>query len=180
VDPVVVATDPGGMPSPTEVERLWLAASAPPPLSEPPSTASLYAQLYALSQAMPGVVAVSSRREGELVGLAYGYPFTWASATDPWSLQLRDRLGEAAAAIEDSFALVLLAVDPAAQGQGLGRKLLRAVVDRSAADVAWLQTTDLDTPARRLYESDGWTPLGHGPDAPDGRPGLVLIRRRST
>jgi GNAT superfamily N-acetyltransferase len=174
---VVVATEPAGMPAPEEVERLWRAASEPPPLSEPPSTAALYAQLYEYSRALPGLVTVSSRRDGELVGLAYGHPWSWATATDPWSQQLRERLGEVADEIDGAFAVVLLAVHPSAAGAGLGRRLLHALLDRGAAKRAWLQTTDLDTPARRLYAAEGWEPIGHGPDAPDGRPGLVLSWR---
>jgi hypothetical protein len=38
---IVVATDAEKMPVPAEVETLWRAASSPPPLNEPPSTASL-------------------------------------------------------------------------------------------------------------------------------------------
>jgi RimJ/RimL family protein N-acetyltransferase len=159
---VVVATEPAGMPAPEEVERLWRAASEPPPLSEPPSTAALYAQLYEYSRALPGLVTVSSRRDGELIGLAYGHPWSWASATDPWSQQLRERLGDAA----DRIA-----------GAGLGRRLLHTLLDHGGAERAWLQTTDVDTPAHRLYLAEGWEPAGHGPDAPDGRPGLVLTWR---
>jgi hypothetical protein len=44
----------------------------------------------------------------------------------------------------------------------------------SGAAVHWLQTTDADSPARRLYRRMGYRPIGHGPEAPDGAPGLVL------
>ncbi|WP_442864662.1 hypothetical protein [Arthrobacter sp. HY1533] len=45
----------------------------------------------------------------------------------------------------------------------------------AGATTYWLQTTDVDTPAQRLYKRYGYRDLGYGPDAPDGRPGLVLI-----
>ena len=40
---------------------------------------------------------------------------------------------------------------------------------------AWLITRDEPTPAMALYQREGWEPIGHGPDTPSGRPGLVLI-----
>jgi GNAT superfamily N-acetyltransferase len=122
-------------------------------------------------------VTVSARESGDLVGLACGHAWSWSAMTDPWSQQLRARLGTAASELDGAFAVVLLAVHPSAWRSGLGRRLLAALLGQSRAETAWLQTTDLDTPARRLYESEGWVALGHGPDAPGGRPGLVLIRR---
>jgi hypothetical protein len=36
-------------------------------------------------------------------------------------------------------------------------------------------TRDEPTPAMALYRREGWEPIGHGPDTPNARPGLVLI-----
>jgi GNAT superfamily N-acetyltransferase len=135
---VVVATEPHAIPVPAEVETLWLAASSPPPLEEPPSTAVLYAQLYEYSRKLAGLVTVSAREDGVLVGLAYGHPWSWDTMTDPWSQQLRQRLGEAASELEGAFAVVLLAVHPSVWRRGTGRRLLAALLDRSEARTAWL------------------------------------------
>ena len=49
----------------------------------------------------------------DLVGFAYGYPWSWETETDDWSQQLRYRLGiNPAALIQESFAVLLLAVHP--------------------------------------------------------------------
>ena len=40
----------------------------------------------------------------------------------------------------------------------------------------WLSgARDEPPPAMALYRREGWVPIGHGPDAPNARPGLVLI-----
>lgn len=160
---------------PRIVESIYAAAAALAPLSEPPAVAKMFAGHYAEARNYPGAVMAIASLSGEPVGFAYGHSWTWTAATDPWSVELRQQLGPAAAPIDDSFALELMAVSPEAQGAGLGRRMLSAVLDASSHSTAWLQTTDIDSAARRLYLSSGWKPLGHGPNAPDGRPGLVMI-----
>ena len=110
------------------------------------------------------------------MGFAYGHQWRWAEQRDPWADQLRARLGDAAAdALEGSTALGLLARDPDDRYRGLGREVLDRWLRAVAPGSCWLQTTDVDSPARRVYEAVGFAPVGHGPDAPDGRPGLVLL-----
>ncbi|EDY43891.1 GNAT family N-acetyltransferase [Streptomyces sp. SPB074] len=56
-----------------------------------------------------------------------------------------------------------LAVDPAARGRGVARALLRAAVARCRAEGArrlTLRVLGHNTPARRLYESEGFTVEG--------------------
>lgn len=166
------------MPPAVEVERLYAVASAEPPLGEAPDVARVYAALYEHARQLPGATTVTARRSGALVGFGYGHPWQWESATDDWTLQLRERLGAHAEMLADSFAVVLMAVSPSESGAGLGRRLLELLLDHDDHAVAWLQTTDLDTPARRLYGRCGWRPLGHGPDAPNGAPGLVMTYHR--
>lgn len=160
-----------------EVERLWAAATAPPPLAEPPEVAAANARLYGRLLRRSDLITVEHRDQGELIGFAYGHTWHWPEQTDPWASQLHARLGATNAAwLEGSFAVYLLAVHPRAQRRGLGRRLLRRLLAEADARRAFLQTTDTDTPALRMYRGEGWTILGPGPDAPDGRPGLVLIR----
>jgi len=166
----------GELPSAAEVEALYAAASGQPPLSEPPGVAAIFAGLYGSNMGRADVVAVAAHLDGELVGFAYGHPWHWGDEGDPWSQQLRIRLGEdAASLIEDSFSVVLLAVHPDAGRRGAGAGLLDGLMARSGARTHWLQTTDIDSPARRLYLRHGFETLGHGPDAPNWKPGLVLI-----
>ena len=173
-----VTTDPEQMPPPAAVARVYAAAAATAPLSSDPSMARAFAALYSWARALPGAASVTARDGAELVGFGYGYSWDWDSMTDPWSHELRERLGAAAAAMDESFSVVLLAVVPQAQRKGLGRKLLNALVDQADEDVAWLQAPVGDSPARRLYESAGWTELGPGPDSADGVPSVVLVHRR--
>lgn len=70
--------------------------------------------------------------------------------------------------------LSLLAVDPSAQGSGLGRALLVAAVDAArAAGYAHcsLHALEDNAPALRLYRSAGFRPVGEPfPHALNGRP----------
>ncbi|MBO1756551.1 GNAT family N-acetyltransferase [Allobranchiibius sp. CTAmp26] len=166
------------MPPAAEVEDLYARASAVAPLSESPHVAGLFAGLYQHARDLPGAVAMTARREEALVGFAYGHPWSWETATDSWSEKLADRLGGNAAALEDSMVVELLAVAPSEARNGLGTRLLQGVMSGSDRPTCWLVTTDLDTPARRLYQRCGWTSLGHGPDAPNGSPSLVMIHHR--
>lgn len=177
---ISVPVSPEEMPSAEEVESLYIAASAPPPLSEPSEVGALYARLYAACLGAPGTTAVFDRGEdGALVGFSYAHPWSWGENTDPWSSLLRERLGAEHTLLEGAFALPLLAVRPDHGGRGLGVALLTTLVDAVPVDRMWLQTRDMDTPARRLYERQGWSRFGYGPDAPDGRPGLVMVRDRA-
>lgn len=174
---VAVAANASAMPEPAEVEQLYGAAAALPPLNESPEVATMFAGLYQQVRGAPDTIVVTARRQGQLVGFAYGHPWSWMTATDNWSQQLRGRLRDDADLLDNSFAVELLVVAPSVAGNGLGGWLLSTLLTQDDHAVSWLQTTDLDTPARRLYQHTGWIPLGHGPDAPNGRPGLVMIHR---
>ncbi|GAA1459364.1 GNAT family N-acetyltransferase [Nocardiopsis exhalans] len=165
---------PETAPTPAEVESLYAAASAPPPLNEPSSTAALFARLYAVNVNRPDTIVLAAHEGTELIGFVYGYPWAW-SEDDPWGQQLRQRLGEDQRELADSYAVPLLAVHPRAWGRGLGTALLSRIVEEAPGRL-WLQTTDADTPALRLYLRQGWRRVGVGPDAPDGRPGAVFVR----
>jgi GNAT superfamily N-acetyltransferase len=163
---------PGAVfPAPEQVEELYALAGRG---EEPAEVAAMFAALYDLSLDRPDVVVATATEVGELVGLGYGHPWRWDEQADDWSDELRRGLGEPAAGLEGSFAVQLVAVHPAFARQGLGFELLKRLMIASGAAVHWLQTTDADSPARRLYRRMGYRPIGHGPEAPDGAPGLVL------
>ncbi len=104
---------------PEVVEEIYAAAAAQPPLSQPPSVAKMFADLYRHARTEAGAVMTIATVAAAPVGFAYGHNWRWDRATDPWSTELRDRLGEQAAQrIENSFALELLAVTPTASGAG--------------------------------------------------------------
>jgi GNAT superfamily N-acetyltransferase len=65
-------------------------------------------------------------------------------------------------AADDEAEFRMLAVDPAAQGHGVGRALLDAVVDRARAEGfrrVVLSTADWSTRAHRLYDESGFVHL---------------------
>lgn len=166
----------GVLPPPHEVEELYAAAAAEPPLSEDPKHAALFGNLYDLCVRNGQVLVAAARSGGRLRSIAYGHFWSWLEQDYDWAHELRSTLGPAASAIESSFALNLLARDPHLNNSGLGRETLETWLAGIGGYSSWLQTSDMDSPARRLYESLGFSALGHGPRAPNGRPGLVMFR----
>jgi ribosomal protein S18 acetylase RimI-like enzyme len=165
---------PRQVPSAAEVESLYYAATCGSPLHESRATAAGYARLYAALLRRPDLEAVAARAaSGQLAGFAYGHGWRWAEQADDWAVQLREHLGGAADRLDGRLAVYLLAVHPWYRRAGLGRRLLTTLLSATRTG-AWLITRDEPTPAMALYQREGWEPVGHGPDAPGGRPGLVL------
>jgi ribosomal protein S18 acetylase RimI-like enzyme len=171
----VFRCSPGQVPSAAEVESLYYAATCGGPLHESRVTAAGYARLYAALLRRPDIEAVAARAAGgQLTGFAYGHSWRWAEQTDAWADQLKERLAGAAGRLDGRFAVYLLAVHPWHRRAGLGRELLATLLTATKTG-AWLITRDEPTPAMALYQREGWEPIGHGPDTPSARPGLVLI-----
>jgi GNAT superfamily N-acetyltransferase len=113
-------------------------------------------------------VAVERTASAELVrGVAASVP-----ASDP------DLAGE------DEVEVVVLAVDPAARGQGHGSRLIAAVMDAATTDgagaaVTWLASADDGT--RRFLEGCGWAADGAfrtlAPVADPDSPAAVELRQ---
>jgi ribosomal protein S18 acetylase RimI-like enzyme len=166
---------PGQVPNAAEVESLYYAATCGSPLRESRATAAGHARLYAALLRRPDLEAVAARVPGgQLAGFAYGHGWRWAEQTDDWAVQLKDCLGGAADRLDGRLAVYLLAVHPWYRRAGLGRQLLSTLLSATKTG-AWLITRDEPTAAMALYQREGWEPIGHGPDTPDARPGLVLI-----
>lgn len=108
-----------------------------------------------------------------------------AAFSDPWSAgQLRecldagldflvaDRDGRVvgyvvAVRAADEAEILNLCVAPAARRAGTGRALVRAILDRVAAHgarAAYLEVRDSNHAARRLYEGEGFAPVGRRRD----------------
>jgi putative acetyltransferase len=63
---------------------------------------------------------------------------------------------------EDEFEIGKMAVTPACQGKGIGRKLLQAAIEIARAAGArrlYLETNHKLTPAMRVYEAAGFKPV---------------------
>ncbi len=61
--------------------------------------------------------------------------------------------------LTDAFEFVELAVDPDAQGIGIGRRLHDDLLDSVSQTTALLSTGQQESPAIRLYRSSRWIPL---------------------
>jgi len=76
--------------------------------------------------------------------------------------------------------ILTLAVHPAARRMGLGRHLLLAAIDHAVANGAvamFLEVSDTNIPARNLYETSRFTPVGRRRFYyPDGSDALVMRR----
>ena len=129
----------------------------------------------------PGFRAVGAfvqTAEGEqLVGFSYGYliaPGQW------WHDQVRAALDRRTAKrwLPGAFEVCELHVHPEVQSQGLGRRLLHALLEGLPHPVALLSTPDADTKAFRLYRADGFVDLARGYHFPgDARPFAILGAR---
>jgi GNAT superfamily N-acetyltransferase len=169
---VEVLRSGSALPAPRDVEDLYALASG----GASTEVSELFATLYDLALDRTDIVAVTAKEVGELIGFGYGHRWRWAEQTDEWSQDLGGRLGDdAALQLEGAFAVQLLAVHPKFTHHGLGFELLKQLMVASAADIHWLHTEDLDSPARRLFRRMGYRPLAHGPEGADGAPGVVLV-----
>ena len=76
--------------------------------------------------------------------------------------------------------ILTLAVHPAARRSGLGRALLLAAIGGAAAlgaTAMFLEVSAINTPARSLYETSGFSPVGRRRRYyPDGSDALVMRR----
>ena len=124
------------------------------------------------------VGAFAQTPEGErLIGFGYGYlvaPGQW------WHDQVRAALDRRTAKkwLPGAFEVCELHVHPDAQSQGLGRRLLHALVEGLPHPAALLSTPDADTKAFRLYHADGFVDLARAYHFPgDSRPFAILGAR---
>ncbi|WP_295577472.1 ribosomal protein S18-alanine N-acetyltransferase [Stenotrophomonas maltophilia] len=129
----------------------------------------------------PGAVSLRALREADLNAVMEielrGYPFPWTRgifvdclrAGYPGLAMERDGqlIGYGVLSIAADEAHVLnVCIDPSTQSRGLGRQLLRALVqlarDRGAQRV-FLEVRPSNTPALALYHSEGFNEIGRRP-----------------
>ena len=105
-----------------------------------------------------GFVAAAAIDGTRLVGFGYGYrgrPGEW------WHDVVAGALGREQSRqwLSDAFELAELHVDPSHQGNGVGRRLLQAVLDEAGSRTVVLSTHDRESVARALYRSVGFVDL---------------------
>ena len=109
-------------------------------------------------------------------------PYTWFSVAEIDGIVLGYAI---ARIVAKQGEIANIAVDPAHQRSGLGGKLLDAAVvaaDAAECEAVWLEVRVSNEPARRLYESRGFEPIGRrrGYYRTPVEDALVLRRSRST
>ena len=150
--------------------------------------------MSAVSQ--PGPVRLRALRESDLAEVmaieVRGYPFPWTRgifidclrAGYPGLAMERDGqlVGYGVLSIAADEAHVLnICIDPLAQSRGLGRQLLRALVQLAAdrgAQRVFLEVRPSNTPALALYHSEGFNEIGRRPryyPAAQGREDAVVM-----
>ena len=144
----------------------------------------------------PGPVSLRALRESDLNAVMAielrGYPFPWTRgifidclrAGYPGLAMERDGLlvGYGVLSIAADEAHVLnICIDRLAQSRGLGRQLLRALVQLAAdrgAQRVFLEVRPSNTPALALYHSEGFNEIGRRPryyPAAQGREDAVVM-----
>ena len=144
----------------------------------------------------PGPVSLRALRESDLNAVMAielrGYPFPWTRgifidclrAGYPGLAMERDGLlvdyGVLSIAADEAHVLNIC-IDPLAQSRGLGRQLLRALVQLAAdrgAQRVFLEVRPSNTPALALYHSEGFNEIGRRPryyPAAQGREDAVVM-----
>ncbi|WP_327353083.1 GNAT family N-acetyltransferase [Streptomyces sp. NBC_01304] len=96
--------------------------------------------------------------EGRLVGFVYGMPndraHWWSTVVEPY---LRSQGHESW--LDDSFVITELHVHPRYQNRGVGRALITKITDAAVHPRSILSAIDIESPARGLYRSLGYTDL---------------------
>lgn len=96
--------------------------------------------------------------DGSLVGFVYGMPndrhHWWSTVVEPYlrGRNLDDWL-------DDSFVITELHVHPGHQNRGVGRALITTITEGVPEPRSILSAIDVESPARGLYRSLGYTDL---------------------
>lgn len=140
-----------------QVVDIYRSVYSLPPYNETDSQIEKFSESWETRTSKNGFVFVGAvdKESDRLVGFSYG----WRSTPgDEWNRRLSEQLGNLSNQwLSNCFEFVDLAVDPSAQGFGLGRDLTRklfALVDTKTAILLTHQTT---TKASEMYMRNGWT-----------------------
>lgn len=150
-----------------QLASIYGQAFSKPPYNESPQVISQFRLSLQRHVELSGFACVIAQHptSHEIVGFSYGYtslPGQWwyDAVTDGLSPILIDHW------FRDCFELVDLAVRPDLQGQGIGGKILHALVTTLPHRTAALSTIRTETVALHLYQRQGWLILNPKLDFP--------------
>ncbi|WP_037679461.1 GNAT family N-acetyltransferase [Streptomyces griseus] len=148
-----------------------------------PEEVAVRRQIVLRHMTYPGARALGATVGGRLVGFVYGMPnertHWWSTVVEPYlRAQGHDNW------LDDSFVITELHVHPAHQNKGIGRSLITRITEGATEPRSILSAIDVESPARGLYRSLGYTDLARQvlfPSAP--KPYAVMgaplpLRRR--
>jgi ribosomal protein S18 acetylase RimI-like enzyme len=155
-----VGSRPVGTVTVADTAELWPVYDAV--FGDHPSYDAWRAEVWDRHAVREGFRLARVRRDGELVGFAYGYT---GRRGQWWTDHVAQVLDPAVAAewLGGHFEIVSIGVLPAARGAGVGGSLFESLTEGLPHE-RWLLTTTADEgdPARRLYARHGWAVLGPG------------------
>jgi GNAT superfamily N-acetyltransferase len=143
-----------------ELFELYRLSFAEPPWDETPEQVAKFPDRLAFQlQTYPGMHGMAARVDGRLAGFIYGWPAAPAFPDTSFYRRLTEAFPEETHArlLAPAIEVVNLTVSGEHRGKGIGRTLLAAYID--GWPQAWL-CTHPKAPARRLYDSAGWRPIG--------------------
>jgi GNAT superfamily N-acetyltransferase len=147
-------------------------------MQRPPELVVQRREIMASHVHRAGFVGVLARDAGgEVIGFGYGYhgrPGDWWHDVVARALGRRD----ARTWLNDSFELAELHVRPRHHGQGVGRRVLDAVLGAAEGETVVLSTHDRESPARQLYRSVGFVDLLTGFVFPGSSEVYVVMGKR--
>jgi ribosomal protein S18 acetylase RimI-like enzyme len=129
---------------PDDLEMLWgfLAMAAYEPDAETAKALPGVAK-YLVGWLRPGDFGFIAERNGEIIGAAWARRFSAEELRVPYG--------------DDEAPKVSIGVRPNARGQGVGEKLMRALIDAAARrGLGLCLSVRSENPARRLYERLGF------------------------
>lgn len=161
-----------------EFERIYARVFGAPGYDEPPEAAQRFRDEQLPRHAeREGFRCVVARRDGRMLGFAYGYT---GERGQYWSDWVAGRVPEHITErwLGGHFEFVELAVDPDEQGRGIGGALHDALLSGLPHRRALLSTYRDDRPAPRLYRGRGWELLFEGLAEDSDLYGLKLDQAR--
>ena len=157
-----------------ELAAIYHAAFGAPGYDEPPEAAERFRTEQLPGHAdRAGFRCVIARLEGRVVGFGYGYTGDFGQWWTDW-VAARAPVEVVADWLGGHFELVEMAVEPSAQGRGIGQALHDRLLAGLPHRRAVLATYRDDRSAPRLYRRSGWRLLMPGLDASSDLYGLEL------
>lgn len=138
----------GETPETEEAGDLYPAAASRAPLNEASRSAQVSSAPVATALERNELVPVSAIQQGQLMEIAYGHRWRWGEQCGEWGEGLKSRYGGKTAFIDKAVALFRTFN---IQHRDLRRRAPMKWLDAVEHELVWLQTTDVDTLAQRLY-----------------------------